>query len=49
MHGNRGTVTIETANAKVSPKNRKNLSYDYVMIAVTDTGSGMTKKFWRSL
>ena len=43
---NRGTVTIETANAKVGPpeKLEEPPSGDYVMIAVTDTGSGMTKE-----
>ena len=43
---NRGTVTIETANAKVglSEKPEEPPPGDYVMIAVTDTGSGMTKE-----
>src|SRR5205085_3220605 len=43
---NRGTVTIETANAKVGPaeKPEEPPSGEYVMIAVTDTGSGMTKE-----
>ena len=42
----RGTVTIETANAKVGPPERPEEppAGDYVMIAVTDTGSGMTKE-----
>jgi signal transduction histidine kinase len=43
---NRGTVTIETANAKVGPSEKleEPPSGDYVVIAVTDTGSGMTKE-----
>jgi signal transduction histidine kinase/CheY-like chemotaxis protein len=43
---NRGNVTIETANAKVGPpeKPEEPPAGDYVMIAVTDTGSGMTKE-----
>ena len=42
----RGTVTIETANAKVGPpeKPEEPPAGDYVMIAVSDTGSGMTKE-----
>jgi signal transduction histidine kinase/CheY-like chemotaxis protein len=42
----RGNVTIETANAKVGPPERPEEppAGDYVMIAVTDTGSGMTKE-----
>jgi signal transduction histidine kinase/CheY-like chemotaxis protein len=42
----RGNVTIETANAKVgSPeKPEEPPAGDYVMIAVTDSGSGMTKE-----
>ena len=42
----RGSVTIETANAKVGPpeKPEEPPAGDYVMIAVTDTGSGMTKE-----
>jgi len=42
----RGDVTIETANAKVGPPERPEEppAGDYVMIAVTDTGSGMTKE-----
>lgn len=42
----RGTVTIETANAKIGPpeKPEEPPAGDYVMIAVTDTGSGMTKE-----
>jgi signal transduction histidine kinase len=41
----RGTVTIETANATIGPpeKPEEPAAGDYVMIAVTDTGSGMTK------
>ena len=43
---NRGTVTIETANAKVGAPEKPEEPFpgDYVMIAVTDTGSGMTKE-----
>ena len=42
----RGNVTIETANAKVGPpeKPEEPSAGDYVMISVTDTGSGMTKE-----
>ena len=42
----RGNVTIETANAKVGPPERPEepSAGDYVMISVTDTGSGMTKE-----
>jgi signal transduction histidine kinase/CheY-like chemotaxis protein len=42
----RGNVTIETANVKVGPpeKPEEPPAGDYVMIAVTDTGSGMTKE-----
>jgi signal transduction histidine kinase/CheY-like chemotaxis protein len=42
----RGNVTIETANAKVGPpeKPEEPPAGDYIMIAVTDTGSGMTKE-----
>jgi signal transduction histidine kinase len=42
----RGTVTIETANAKIGvpDKPEEPAEGDYVMIAVTDTGSGMTKE-----
>jgi signal transduction histidine kinase/CheY-like chemotaxis protein len=42
----RGYVTIETANAKVGPPEEPEEppAGDYVMIAVTDTGSGMTKE-----
>jgi signal transduction histidine kinase/CheY-like chemotaxis protein len=42
----RGNVTIETANAKIGPpeKPEEPPAGDYVMIAVTDTGSGMTKE-----
>ena len=42
----RGSVTIETANAKVGPpeKPEEPPAGDYVMIGVTDTGSGMTKE-----
>ena len=41
----RGSVTIETANAKIGPpdKPEEPPAGDYVMIAVTDTGSGMTE------
>jgi CheY-like chemotaxis protein len=41
-----GSVTIETANAKIGPpeKPEEPPAGDYVMIAVTDTGSGMTKE-----
>jgi signal transduction histidine kinase/CheY-like chemotaxis protein len=41
-----GNVTIETANAKVGhpEKSEEPPAGDYVMIAVTDTGSGMTKE-----
>jgi CheY-like chemotaxis protein len=43
---NRGNVTVETANAKVGPPDKPEEPPvgDYVMIAVTDTGSGMTKE-----
>jgi signal transduction histidine kinase len=43
---NRGKVTIETANAKVGPpeKPEEPPAGHFVMIAVTDTGSGMTKE-----
>ena len=43
---NRGKVTIETANAKVGPpeKPEEPPAGNFVMIAVTDTGSGMTKE-----
>jgi signal transduction histidine kinase len=43
---NEGTVTIETSNAKLGPPERPEepAAADYVMIAVTDTGSGMTKE-----
>jgi signal transduction histidine kinase len=43
---NRGNVIIETANAKVGPpeKPEEPPAGDHVMIAVTDTGSGMTKE-----
>lgn len=42
----RGSVTIETANAKMGlpEKPEEPPAGDYVMIAVTDTGSGMTKE-----
>ena len=42
----RGTVTIETANAKIGrpEKPEEPSPGEYVMIAVTDTGSGMTKE-----
>jgi len=42
----RGTVTIETANATIGlpEKPEEPAAGDYVMIAVTDTGSGMTKE-----
>ena len=42
----RGTVTIETANVKigVSDNPEEPAAGDYVSIAVTDTGSGMTKE-----
>jgi signal transduction histidine kinase len=42
----RGNVTIETANAKIGPpeKPEEPPAGDYVMIAVADTGSGMTKE-----
>ena len=42
----RGNVTVETANAKVGPPERPEepSAGDYVMISVTDTGSGMTKE-----
>jgi signal transduction histidine kinase/CheY-like chemotaxis protein len=45
MH-DRGIVTIETANAKIGPpeKPEEPPAGDYVMIAVADTGSGMTKE-----
>jgi signal transduction histidine kinase len=42
----RGTVTIETANARIAlpDKPEEPPAGDYVMVAVTDTGSGMTKE-----
>jgi signal transduction histidine kinase len=42
----RGTVTIETANARIGrpEKPEEPAAGDYVMIAVTDTGSGMSKE-----
>jgi signal transduction histidine kinase len=42
---NEGTITIETSNAKVaSPENPEEPAPgDYVMIGVSDTGSGMTR------
>ena len=41
-----GSVTIETANATLGPPDQPEEppAGDYVMIAVTDTGSGMTKE-----
>jgi signal transduction histidine kinase len=44
--GNQGTVTIETANARVGPPQgpEEPAAGDYVMIGVGDTGSGMTKE-----
>ena len=43
---NRGTVTIETSNARVGPPERPEepVAGDYVMIGVSDTGSGMSKE-----
>jgi signal transduction histidine kinase len=43
---NEGTITIETSNAKVtSPENPEEpAAGDYVVIGVSDTGSGMTKE-----
>jgi signal transduction histidine kinase/CheY-like chemotaxis protein len=43
---NEGTITIETSNAKVaSPENPgEPAAGDYVMIGVSDTGSGMTRE-----
>ena len=42
----RGNVTIETANARIGhpDKPEEPPAGDYVMIAVTDTGSGMTRE-----
>ena len=42
---NRGTVTIETSNAKLGPPQspEEPAAGDYVMIGVSDRGSGMTK------
>jgi signal transduction histidine kinase len=42
---NEGTVTIETSNAEVGPPERPEepAAGEYVMIGVSDTGSGMTK------
>ena len=41
-----GSVTIETANSTLGPPGQPEEppAGDYVMIAVTDTGSGMTKE-----
>jgi CheY-like chemotaxis protein len=43
---NEGTVTIETSNAKLGPPEgpEEPTAGDYVMIGVSDTGSGMTKE-----
>jgi signal transduction histidine kinase len=43
---NEGMVTIETSNAKVGPPERPEEpdAGDYVIIGVSDTGSGMTKE-----
>jgi signal transduction histidine kinase/CheY-like chemotaxis protein len=43
---NRGTLTIETSNARVGPpeKPEEPAAGDYVMIGVSDTGSGMGKE-----
>jgi signal transduction histidine kinase/CheY-like chemotaxis protein len=43
---NRGTLTIETSNARVGPpeKPEEPAAGDYVMIGVSDTGSGMSKE-----
>jgi len=45
MH-DRGSITVQTANAKLGPPERPEepAAGEYVMIAVTDTGSGMTKE-----
>jgi signal transduction histidine kinase len=43
---NEGTITIETSNAKVGPPEtpEEPAAGDYVVIGVSDTGSGMTKE-----
>jgi len=42
----KGSITVQTANAKLGPPAtpEEPVAGDYVMIAVTDTGSGMTKE-----
>jgi signal transduction histidine kinase/ActR/RegA family two-component response regulator len=44
--GNEGTITIETSNSRLGPPERPEepAAGEYVMVAVRDTGSGMSKE-----